>query len=102
MGTKNKPLSSQDKQKDSRSSKSKKDKGDASKSPKAEITVMLTEEQASRFLKSAKIITAQELARQTGVKISAANAFLKEAIVKGRVKRAGGHSGHIIYQPVAA
>ena len=71
-------------------------KGDKSEggSPKADITVMLTEQQASKALKGAKVITVQELARQTGVKISAANAFLKNAAKNGTVKVVGGYSGH--------
>ena len=78
-------------------SKGKKEKGEGG-APKAEITVMVKEEQAMKIIKSAKVVTIQELARQTGVKISAANAFLKEATKKGTVKRVGGYSGHYIYQ----
>lgn len=98
MGTKNKPLSSQDKK--AKSAKTKKAKGEGG-TPKAEITVTLSEEQASKVLKGAKVITAQELAKQTGVKISAANAFLRQASQKGRVRRVGGYSGHRIYQPAS-
>lgn len=97
VGTKNKPLSSQDKQ-DSKKSKSSKSEGSA---PKAEIIVTLSEEQAAKFIKGAKVITVQDLARQTGVKISAANAFLMQAAKDGKVKRVGGYSGHRIYQPVS-
>ncbi len=99
MGTKNKPLSSQDKSRDSKGSK-KKDK-DGGGAAKAEITVILTEEQASKAIKGTKIITVQELARQTGVKISAANAYLRQAAKEGRVIRVSGHSGHHIYQPAS-
>ena len=99
MGTKNKPLSSQDKSKES---KSKKDRSEGGGGPKAEITVKLTEKQATKFLNSAKVITVQELARQTGVKISAANAFLAEAARNGTIKTVGGYSGHRIYQPATA
>ena len=70
------------------------------KAPKAEIPVVLTDEQAKKVLKGAKVITVQELARQTGVKISAANAYLKRSVQEGTVKRVGGHSGHYIYQPL--
>ena len=51
-------------------------------SSKAEITVIVNEEQAMKYIKSAKVITIHDLARQTGVKISAANAFLKK-LAKG-------------------
>jgi small subunit ribosomal protein S25e len=42
------------------------------------------------------------MARQTGVKISAANAFLIESTKKGIVKRVGGYSGHHLYQAVSS
>ena len=77
-------------------------KGEESGSAKAEITVTLTDEQANKVFKNAKVITVQELARQTGVKISAANAYLKKSLSNGTVKRIGGHSGHHIYQPVSS
>ncbi|HSG73858.1 MAG TPA: winged helix-turn-helix transcriptional regulator [Nitrosopumilaceae archaeon] len=80
--------------------KGKKEEG--SGSAKAEISVMLTDEQAMKAIKNAKVITVQELARQTGVKISAANAYLRKSVEKGTVKKIGGHSGHRIYQPVSA
>jgi len=46
------------------------------------------------------VITVHELARQTGVKTSAANAYLLKLLASGDVKRIGGYSGHHIYQPV--
>ena len=104
-GSKNKSPAQKEKSQEGKKSDSKKGKkGDKSEggSAKAEITVVLTEQQASKALKSSKVITVQELARQTGVKISAANAFLKDAAKKGTVKRVGGYSGHHIYQPVSA
>ena len=82
-------------------SKGKKDKGEGG-APKAEITVMMKEEQAMKIINNAKVITIQELARQTGVKISAANSFLKQATKNGKVKRVGGYSGHYIYQAVSS
>ncbi len=99
MGTKNKPAASKDKTQSKESkSKSKKDKGEGGQ-PKAEIVVTLQEKDAEKFLKNAKVFTVQELARQTGVKVSAANKFLLESLQKGTVKRVGGYSGHHIYQP---
>jgi len=71
-------------------------------SVKAEITVIVNPETAMKFIKGAKVITVQELARQTGVKISAANAFLKKLLQEGTVKRVGGFSGHHIYQTISA
>ena len=79
------------------SKKGKKDKGEGGPK-KAEITVMVNEQQAMKIIQSSKVITIQELARQTGVKISAANAFLKRSAEQGTVKRVGGYSGHYLYQ----
>lgn len=78
----------------------KKDKEEGSS--KAEISVIVNEEQAMKIVKSAKVLTVQDLARQLGVKISASNAFLKKLSDDGKVKRVGGFSGHHIYQPVSA
>jgi small subunit ribosomal protein S25e len=55
-----------------------------------------------KFIKNAKVITVQELARHLGVKISATNAFLKKLSKDGAIKRVGGFSGHHIYQPLSA
>lgn len=108
-GSKNKsPAQKQKTQTDESSKKSgdkkkgkKKDKSEEG-SAKAEITVIVNEEHAMKFIKGAKVITVQELARQTGVKISAANAFLKKMLKDGTVKRVAGFSGHHIYQPISA
>lgn len=78
----------------------KKDKDEGSS--KAEITVIVNEEQAMKYIKNVKVITVQELARQLGVKISASNAFLKKLSNDGTIKRVGGFSGHHIYQPLSA
>jgi small subunit ribosomal protein S25e len=108
-GSKNKsPAQKQKTQTDESSKKSgeknkgkKKDKSDEGSS-KAEITVIVNEEQAMKHIKNAKVITAQELARHLGVKISATNAFLKKLSNSGGIKRVGGFSGHHIYQPLSA
>ena len=83
------------------SKKSKKDKGEGGPK-KAEITVMVNEQQGLKIIQSAKVITVQDMARQTGVKISAANKFLRESAEKGIVKRVGGYSGHHLYQAVSS
>ena len=85
-----------------KSKKGKKDDKGEEKSVKAEVRVILKDEQAMKTIKGAKVITAQELARQTGVKISTANAYLKKSLQNGTVKKVGGHSGHHIYQPISA
>jgi len=63
---------------------------------------MLDEKQAMKIIQNSKVVTVQDLARQTGVKISAANAFLKESTMKGTVKKVGGYSGHYLYQVVSS
>ncbi len=93
-GNKGKSASSKD-------TKKKKDKGEGGPK-KAEITVILNEKQAMKVIQNSKVVTVQDLARQTGVKISAANAFLKESASKGIVKRVGGYSGHHLYQVVSS
>jgi len=79
----------------------KKERGEGG-SRKAEITVMVDEQQSMKIIQNAKVITAQDLARQTGVKISTANRFLKESARQGTVKRVGGYSGHHLYQAVSS
>lgn len=83
------------------SKKSKKDKGEGGPR-KAEIVVTVNEQQAIKIIQNSKVITVQDLARQTGIKISAANAFLRESVNKGIVKRVGGYSGHHLYQAVSS
>ena len=105
-GSKNKsPAQKQKTQSDDKKSGEKKgkkkDKSDEGSS-KAEITVIVNQEQAMKFIKNAKVITIQELARHLGVKISAANAFLKKLSNDGAIKKVGGFSGHHIYQPLSA
>jgi small subunit ribosomal protein S25e len=85
----------------SKDTKKKKDKGEGGPK-KAEITVIVNEQQALKIIQNSKVVTVQDLARQTGVKISAANAFLKESTKKGIVKKVGGYSGHHLYQAVSS
>ena len=98
MGSKNKSVSSNEK------SQSGKDKGKKEKkehSEKKEVSVFINEDEAGKIIKSSKVITIQDLARQTNVKISTANAFLIKELKQGTVKKVGGFSGHFIYQPVS-
>tara|TARA_Y100000590_G_scaffold346868_1_gene397297 strand:+ start:1109 stop:1408 length:300 start_codon:yes stop_codon:yes gene_type:complete len=98
MGTKNKSISSSEKSQGGKD-KTKKDKKDNSE--KKEAAVFINEDEANKIIKSSKAITIQDLARQTNVKISTANAFLKKALTQGTVKKSGGFSGHYIYEPVS-
>ncbi len=103
MGGAKKPTTAKkdkpEKAKDSK--KGKKDKGEGGPR-KAEIIVLVNEQQAMKIIQNSKVITIQDLARQTGIKISAANAFLRESAKKGTVKRVGGYSGHHLYQAVSS
>ena len=98
MGSKNKSVSSSEKSQGGKD-KTKKDKKDHSE--KKEVAVFINEDEASKIIKSSKAITIQDLARQTNVKISTANAFLKKALAQGVVKKSGGFSGHYIYEPAS-
>jgi small subunit ribosomal protein S25e len=104
-GSKNKsPAQKEKSQKDDKKSGDKKkgmkkDRTDGQ--AKNEISVIVNEEQAKKIIKSAKLITVHDFARQTGTKISAANAFLIKSMKNGDIKRVGGYSGHHVYQPVS-
>lgn len=81
--------------------KGRKDKGEGGPR-KAEISVMVNENEALKIIQNSKVVTVHDLARQTGVKISAANKFLIDSTKKGIVKRVGGYSGHHIYKAVSS
>lgn len=99
MGNKNKSVSANEKTQKPKDAKGKKDKKNLS--DKKEVAVFINEQEAAKIVSSAKVITVQDLARQTGVKISTANVFLKKSLAEGSIKRVGGFSGHYVYQPVA-
>lgn len=67
---------------------------------KVKTTILLNEEAAMKAIYNMKVITPQELARNMGVKISIANAFIKKLETQGIVRCVGGYSGHRIYQLV--
>ena len=99
MGTKNKSVSSNDKNQKGKDSNTKKDKIPGSE--KREVSVQINEDNATKIIQSSKVITVHDLARQTNVKISTANAFLIKSLESGIVKRVGGFSGHHIYSPTS-
>ena len=99
MASKNKSMSSSDKNKKGKDGQDGKDK--KGRPVKKEIIVSINESDAAKIIKSVKPITAHELARQTGVRISTANAYLVKSMNDGIVKRVGGFSGHHIYVPVS-
>ena len=98
-GSKKKSPSQQEKTQNDNSKTGKKSKKskEKSSSSKAEITVILTDEQAEKLIKGSKFITVLELAKKAGVKASAANSYLKRASAANKIRRVGGHSGHWIY-----
>ncbi len=99
MGGAKKPSGGKTVKPEKKDSKKKKGEGGPRR---AEIIVMVNEQQAMKIIQNSKVITVQDLARQVGVKISAANTFLKESLNKGTVKRVGGYSGHHLYQSVSS
>jgi len=89
-------------QKEKSQSKDTKDK--KSKKPeKSNISTSVTinESKATKYINESKVITVQGLARQTDVKISIANLFLKKLLGDGTIKRIGGFSGHHLYKSVS-
>ena len=99
MGTKNKSVSSNDKNQKGKDDKNKKDK--KGPSDKKEVNVLINQNDAEKIIQNSKVITAHDLARQTNVKISTANAFLVKSLNEGSVKRVDGFSGHHIYVPAS-
>ena len=97
-GSKNKSPAQKDKsqKKDVDPKKSKK-----SNVAKTVVSVIIDETKATKYINTAKVITVQDLARQTEVKISEANSFLQKLLKEGTVKRIGGFSGHHLYKSVS-
>jgi len=100
-GNKNKSPSQQEKSqnKNKESGKKEKKKGQESKQ---EVKLTIDENEATKIIKYSKVITVFELAKQTNVKVSTANIFLRKSLENGLVKRFGGFSGHHIYQPISS
>ena len=97
-GSKNKSPAQKDKsqKKDADPKKSKK-----SNVAKTVLSIIIDETKATKYINTAKVITVQDLARQTEVKISEANSFLQKLLKEGTVKRIGGFSGHHLYKSVS-
>ena len=81
---------------DNQAKKSK--KSEKTEASKTKLSVVIDESKAIKYIKEAKVVTVQDLARQTDVKISIANSFLLKSLKQGMVKRVGGFSGHHLYQ----
>jgi len=97
-GSKNKSPAQKDKsqKKDVDPKKSKK-----SNTAMTKLSVIIDESNATKYINAANVITVQDLARQTEVKISEANSFLQKLLKQGTVKRIGGFSGHHLYKSVS-
>ena len=100
-GSKNKsPAQKEKSQKKETSKKSKKtEKGNEAKTA---TSVVINESKATKYINDAKVITVQDLARQTDVKISEANSFLQKLLKNGTVERIGGFSGHHLYKSISS
>ncbi len=102
-GTKKKSLSSSSKSQDGASPQTQTEKKDEKKpkgkgQQKSRVTVLLDEKQGLKALAGLKAVTPQALARNLGVKISVANAYIRSLESQGSVKSIGGYSGHRVYQ----
>jgi small subunit ribosomal protein S25e len=67
---------------------------------KQKLAVVVEEPVGMKAIQGMKSITTQALARNVGVKISIANAFIRSLEQKGVIKPVGGYSGHRVYQMV--
>ena len=99
-GSKNKsPAQKEKSQKKDTSKKSK--KTEKKDDGKTKTSVIIDEGKATKYINDAKVITVQDLARQTDVKISTANSFLQKLLKNGTIERIGGFSGHHLYKSVS-
>jgi len=99
-GAKNKSPAQKDKSQSKDASQKKSKKSEKSNVTKT-TSVIIDESKAIKYINAAKVITVQDLARQTEVKISAANSYLQKLLKDGAVERIGGFSGHHLYKSVS-
>ena len=100
-GSKNKSPAQKDKSQKKDVDPKKSKKSEKSNVVKTGLSVVIDESKATKYINTAKVITVQDLARQTEVKISEANSFLQKLLKEGTVKRIGGFSGHHLYKSVS-
>ena len=93
-GSKNKSPAQKEKTQKKGSAEEKKTSKSSKEKRVSHDTVNIDESQAA-------LVTAHGLARETNVKISIANAYIKKSVQDGVLKRTSGFSGHHIYQPVS-
>ena len=100
-GSKNKSPAQKDKSQKNDADPKKSKKSEKSNVAKTGHSIIIDESKATKYINAAKVITVQDLARQTEVKISQANSFLQKLLKEGTVKRIGGFSGHHLYKSVS-
>ena len=100
-GSKNKSPAQKDKSQKKDVDPKKSKKSEKSNVAKTGLSIIIDESKATKYINAAKVITVQDLARQTEVKISQANSFLQKLLKEGTVKRIGGFSGHHLYKSVS-
>jgi small subunit ribosomal protein S25e len=76
----------------------KEDRAEDRGTQKQKLAVFVEESQGRKTLQSMRAITAQGFAKASGVKISAANSFIKSLELKGVLTNVGGYSGHRVYK----
>ncbi len=103
-GNKNKPAARQDKGTATgpagEGKQAAKDEKKGKTQQRQKLSVVLEEPSGMKAIAGMKAITVQSVAKTTGVKISVANAFIKSLEEKGALKKAGGYSGHTVYEKV--
>ena len=100
-GSKNKSPAQKEKSQKGGAETKKSKKSEKSNTTKTNLSVIMDESKATKYINDAKVITVQDLARQTETKISVANSFLQKLLNDGVVERVGGFSGHHIYKSVS-
>jgi len=100
-GSKNKSPAQKEKSQKGGAETKKSKKSEKSNTAKTNLSVIMDESKARKYINDAKVITVQDLARQTETKISVANSFLQKLLNDGAVERIGGFSGHHIYKSVS-
>ena len=100
-GSKNKSAAQREKSQQDKDPKKSKKSEKSGMASKAKLSVIIDESKAAKYIKESKVITVQDLARHTDVKISIANSFLLKSLKQGTVKRVGGFSGHHLYQLIS-
>ena len=100
-GSKNKSPAQKDKSQSKDAAQKKSKKSEKSNVTKTTTSVIINESKAIKYIADAKVITVHDLARQTDVKISEANSFLKKLLKNGTIERIGGFSGHHLYKSIS-